>query len=197
MICAVILAAGESKRMGEAKLLLPFGRTTIIETIVNNTVKSKVDRTLVILGKYAEEIENKIKEYPVKISMNPNFADGMLSSVQYGLDGLPEDAIAVLVILGDQPLIQSSVINRIIHKYGRTKKGIILPIYDKMRGHPVLIDIKYRDEIRQLNPHIGLRGLMYNNSKDILEVNMDTPDILKDIDTAEDYSKQIKYRRKL
>jgi len=196
MIWALILAAGESSRMGEAKLLLPFGRTSIIETVINNTVKSEIDMTMVILGKYADEIKEKIKEYPVKISKNYNFSDGMLSSIQCGFKNLPADTTAALVVLGDQPLIRSSVINRLINYYGKTEKGIILPVYNNRRGHPVIIDMKYRDAIRQLNPCEGLRELIHNHSHDILEVKTDTPDILKDIDTAEEYHEQVKYRRR-
>ncbi len=187
MIYAIILAAGESKRMGKPKLLLPFGEKTIIETVLNNAIQSETDGVLVVLGSNSEKIAEKIKNFSVKISVNPNFREGMLSSIQWGFETLPKDTRAALIMLGDQPLIPSSVINKIIHAYKETKKGIILPVYEKRRGHPILIDMKYRDEVKRLNPDTGLRALVHNHTEDILEIDVDAPGILKDIDTVEDY----------
>ena len=192
MIWAIILAAGESKRMGEPKLLLSFGDKTIIETVVNNTIESKTDKSLVVLGSRAVKIREKIKEFPVKISVNSKFRAGMLSSIQWGFETLPENTLAALIILGDQPSIHSSIINRIIDAYKQTGKGIVIPVYRKKRGHPILIDIKYRDEVRQLDHGTGLCALVHNHTEDILEVEVDSPGILKDIDTVEDYNEQIK-----
>lgn len=192
MIWAIILAAGESKRMGKPKLLLPFGEKTIIETVVNNAIQSKADEVLVVLGSNAEKMAEKIRDFPVKISVNPNFCQGMLSSIQWGFKSLPEDTRAALVMLGDQPLIPSSVIDRVIDAYNQTEKSIVLPVYNKRRGHPILVDMKHGGEVKGLNPETGLRALVHNHTEDILEVEVDTPGILRDIDTVEDYSKEIK-----
>jgi len=135
MIWAMILAAGESKRMGKPKLLLPFGEKTIIETIVETVVSSKVEKTLVILGSDRKKMEERIKNYPVKIVYNRDFRSGMLSSVQCGFRALPEDIRAVLVVLGDQPKISTIVINKLIDAYKSSGKGIVLPVYKKERGH--------------------------------------------------------------
>ena len=126
MIWAIILAAGESKRMGRPKLLLPFGENTVIETVVNNAIQSEADEVLVVLGYSAEKIAEKIKNLPVRISVNPDFCQGMLSSMQWGFEALPEDTPAALIMLGDQPLIPSWVINKVIDAYEQTGKGIIL-----------------------------------------------------------------------
>lgn len=188
----MILAAGESKRMGKPKLLLPFGEKTIIETVIENVIKSKVEKILVVLGSNRDKIEKKIKTFPVEIAVNPNFRRGMLSSVQSGFQALPENTQAVLVVLGDQPAISSSVINKIIDAFKKTGKGIVLPVYKNERGHPVLIDIKYRGEVENLNPDLGLRSLVYNHPEDILEVEVETQNILQDIDYKEDYRREIK-----
>ncbi len=192
MIWAVILAAGESKRMGEAKLLLSFGEKTIIETVINNVIQSRVEKILVVLGSAREKIEQKIKNYSLKIAFNPNFRSGMLSSVHTGFQALPEHAQAALVVLGDQPSISTSVINELIDAYKRTRKGIVLPVYKSERGHPVLIDMKYRSEVENLSPEVGLRGTVYNHPKDILEVDVETSTIFQDIDYMEDYEKELK-----
>jgi molybdenum cofactor cytidylyltransferase len=195
MIWAMILAAGESKRMGEAKLLLPFGEKIMIETIVATVVSSKVEQTLVILGSDREKIEEKIKNYPVKIVYNRDFRSGMLSSVQCGFKSLPEKSRAVLVVLGDQPKISTTVINKLIDAYKSSGKGIVLPVYKKERGHPVLIDMKYGEEVENLSPEVGLRGTVYNHPEDILEVDVETLSIFQDIDYMEDYKKELKKKR--
>ena len=191
MIWAVILAAGESKRMGEAKLLLPYGEKTIIETIVETIGSSNVENTLVILGSDREKIEEKIKNSPVKIVYNRDFRSGMLSSVQCGFKALPEETRAVLVVLGDQPKISADVINKLIDAYKSTGKGIVLPVYKKERGHPVLIDVKYGEEVESLSPEVGLRGMVYNHPEDILEVEVETPSIFQDIDDESDYKREL------
>ncbi len=192
MIWAMILAAGESKRMGKPKLLLPFGEKTIIETVIDSVVQSKVEKVLVILDSNREKIEEKIKSFPLEIAVNPNFQSGMLSSVQFGFQALPENTQAVLVVLGDQPAISSAIIDKIIDAYKRTGKGIVLPVYKNERGHPVLIDMKYRNEVENLSPDIGLRGTVYNHPEDILEVEVETSSILRDIDDLENYKRGLK-----
>jgi len=192
MVWAIILAAGESKRMGKPKLLLPFGEKTIIETIVETVVSSKVEKTLVILGSDRKKIEERIKNYPARVVYNRDFRSGMLSSVQCGFKALPEEARAVLVVLGDQPKISANIINKLIDAYKSKGKGIVLPVYKNERGHPVLIDVKYRKEVENLNPEVGLRGTVYNHPEDILEVDVKTPSILKDIDDESDYKKELK-----
>jgi molybdenum cofactor cytidylyltransferase len=191
MIWAMILAAGESKRMGKPKLLLPFGEKTIIETIVETVVSSKVEKTLVILGSDRETIEEKIKNSPVEIVYNPDFRSGMLSSVQCGFKALSEETRAVLVVLGDQPKTSTTVINKLIDAYRSSGKGIVLPVYKKERGHPVLIDVKYGEEVENLSPEIGLRGTVYNHPEDILEVDVETPSIFQDIDDESDYKREL------
>ena len=192
MIWAIILAAGKSKRMGKPKLLLPFGEKTIIETVIQNVILSKVDKILVVLGSNQDKIEEKIKDLPIETVVNSHYTKGMLSSVQCGFRSIPKNARAVLVMLGDQPSISSTIINKIIDKFKSTKKGVILPVNKNKRGHPVLIDIKYRDKVERLNPDIGLRELIHNHPEDIMEVELETSNILKDIDNMNDYKRELK-----
>lgn len=188
----MILAAGESKRMGKPKLLLPYGEKTIIETMIDSVVRSKVNKILVVLGSNREKIEKKIQNFSLEIAFNPNFRRGMLSSVQLGFQTLPKNAQAALVFLGDQPSISNAIINKIIDAYKETGKGIVLPVYKNERGHPVLIDMKYRDDVENLRPDFGLRALVYNHPEDILEIKVETPSILRDIDDMEDYKRGLK-----
>ena len=188
----MILAAGESRRMGEPKLLLPFGEKTIIEHIVDKIFLSKADKILVVLGSHQEEIYDKMADRPVLTVVNQRYREGMLSSIQAGFEALPQEASAALVCLGDQPLIPFTVLDRLIDAYLQTKKGIVLPVYRKRRGHPILVDLTYRQEIMNLSPDIGLRALVHDHPLDVQEVEVNTPHILKDIDRPEDYARELK-----
>jgi molybdenum cofactor cytidylyltransferase len=177
--------------MGAPKLLLPFGDKTIIEHIMDNILDSKADKILVVLGSHREEIRSKIASRPVLTVVNTRYQEGMLSSIQAGFEALPRGTTAALVCLGDQPLIPSSVIDSLVKVYIQTKKGIVLPVYKKSRGHPILIDMKYRQDVKNLSSTVGLRALVHNYPLDVQEVEVDTPHILKDIDYPEDYQNEL------
>lgn len=191
MIWSIVLAAGESKRMREPKLLLPYGKMTVIETVIKSILRSKIKNILVIVGSNKEKMEEKIKKLPVKIAVNPNFKEGMLSSIQKGFKSLPSKAQAAVVCLGDQPSVPSDVIDKIVNTYKETGKGIIVPVYKGRRGHPVLIDLRYRAEVKNLTPDVGLRALLSEHSDDIQEIEVNTPNILKDIDTPDEYKREL------
>lgn len=191
-ISGLILAAGESRRMGKAKMLLAFKEKTVIETVIKNAVSSQIDETWVVLGAGAGEIEKIISPLPVKITRNPNYKKGMLSSIQWGIHQLSRDTRAVVIFLGDQPSIPAEIVNTVISGYQSSKKGIVVPAFKGKRGHPVLIDLKYKEEMDRLDPQIGLRQLVYSHPADTLEVEVGTDTVLRDIDTAEDYRNEIK-----
>jgi molybdenum cofactor cytidylyltransferase len=190
-IYAIILAAGESKRMKVPKMLLPFDGKTMIEKVIGNVTGSDISDTLVVLGSYRDEILEAIGGLPVKYCYNEKYRDGMLSSVKCGFKNLPENYDAVLVFPGDQPLIEPGVINKIISAFRQTKKGIVVPVYRKKRGHPVLISRKYRNDVYSLPENEGLRSLSSKYPGDVFEVNIRSQSILKDFNTKEDYLNEI------
>ena len=190
-IWAIILAAGESKRMGSPKMLLPFMGITIIENVIANVSGSKVDNIMVVLGADRDSIVKLIRTKAVNYCYNENYKDGMLSSVMCGFRNIPIDHSAVLVFQGDQPLITPKAINSVIEVYLSSGKGIVIPVYESKRGHPILIDRKYRNEIQKLNPAEGLRSLALKYSDDVLEVNTDIAVILRDFDTYDEYKNEI------
>lgn len=191
MIWAIVLAAGESRRMGTPKLLLPFGEATMIETVVHSLLLSNVDKVLVVLGSDREKIMPLLAGKGVDTVVNPRYKDGMLSSIQAGFRALPQETEAVLVCLGDQPLIPVSLLDLMIERFKKNREGIILPVYERKRGHPILIDIKYKDEVLNLSPAIGLRALLHNHPKEVQEIEANTAHILKDIDCPEDYRREL------
>jgi molybdenum cofactor cytidylyltransferase len=172
-------------------MLLSFNGKTMIEKVIRNITGSEVSNIMVVLGPFRDEILAVLKDLPVKYCYNESYRDGMLSSVRCGLRNLPESYDAALIFPGDQPLIAPFVTNKLIKAYRETGKGIIIPVYMKKRGHPLLVDKKYRELIYNLNPEKGLRSLAAGNSGDVLEVPVNTPGILKDIDTKEDYLNEI------
>jgi molybdenum cofactor cytidylyltransferase len=186
-IWAIILAAGESKRMGRPKMLLPFNGSTMIETVLENVSGSNVDKIAVVLGDEKDAIASVIGKFKIKSCYNENFKEGMLSSVNCAFKNLPSDYRAAMVFQGDQPFIRKEVIDTIIESYLSSEYGIVIPVYDGRRGHPILIDRKYDNEIKKLNPEIGLRELTLRFHEDVLEVKTEEPGILRDFDTYKEY----------
>ncbi len=190
-IWAIILAAGESKRMGSPKMLLPFNGRSMIEEVILKVSESKADHTLVVLGAYHESIAERIGPLTVMNCFNENYREGMLSSVQCGFRNLPQFFKAALVFQGDQPLIAPNVINSVIDAYLLSGKGMAVPVYKSKRGHPLLIDFKYRNEIQKLSSDTGLHSLIEKFPDNILEVKTNEPDILRDFDTYDEYMEGI------
>ena len=189
-IGAIILAAGESKRMKVPKMLLPFHGKTMLEKVIGNVLSSEVFHTLVVLGSNRDEILGSISHLPVSHCYNENYRNGMLSSVQCGFKNLPEGFDAVLVFTGDQPFIEPEVINLVIRSFRETGKGIVIPVNGNRRGHPMLIGSRYRDVIGNLDDTAGLRSLAEIYKEDLFEVKTNSPGILKDFDTEEDYQNE-------
>ncbi|MGM0620522.1 MAG: nucleotidyltransferase family protein [Bacteroidota bacterium] len=186
-IWGIVLAAGSSTRMKKQKLLLPFKGKTIIETVIDSIVPALHTNIVVVLGANHNEISTEISKFQVKLVKNRNHLSGMLSSVICGIGSLPESSKAVLVYLGDQPQIKTDVTFKVVDAYNKSGKGIVIPVYKGKRGHPVLIDMKYRTEIMQLDPQKGLRQLMEKFRTDVHEEECGKPEILRDIDTPDDY----------
>ena len=163
----------------------------MIEKVIENVARSEVFRTLVVLGSYRDEILKVIGNLPVSYCYNENYKNGMLSSVQCGFSKLPERYDAAIVFPGDQPFIEPDVVNIMIDSYHKTGKGIVIPVYRKKRGHPLLVDFKYREFIENLSDNDGLHNLAERFKDDVLEVETQSPGILKDFDTKQDYLNEI------
>jgi molybdenum cofactor cytidylyltransferase len=187
MISAILLAAGQSTRMGKPKLLLPFGRSTMIEQAVDNLLGSAADEVIVVLGDRAGAIRRLIAGRPVKLAINPDYVQGMSTSIIAGLKMVDRRTRAFMLALGDQPLIDSQTINRLIAGFLGHDKGIAVPTYRGDRGHPVIFDMKYRGLLLALEGDVGARQIVRENPDDLLEVAVDCEGIQIDIDTADCY----------
>jgi len=191
MICAIVLAAGCSRRMGAQKVLLPFGEKTILSHIVDRLFATKVKNIYIVAGYQAKKIEKELSGSQISIIYNSRYESGMLSSVRAGLCGLPKECKAVLVALGDQPSISSKLIDEMIQSFFIKKKKIIVPLYNGKRGHPILFSIIYKNEIINNFDEVGLRGLLQAHDSDVYEMNVSDPSVLMDMDYPNDYKREI------
>ncbi|HEX2970541.1 MAG TPA: nucleotidyltransferase family protein [Bacteroidales bacterium] len=190
-IAAIILAAGESKRMGRPKMLLPFRGRTIIETVVKNIKDSGIENILAVTGAEREITANLLNQNSVNFCINNNYREGMLSSVICGIRNISGDPEAIFIFPGDQPLISPVTIKSMISNYRTSEFGIFIPVFKGRRGHPLLIDRHYMMEVEKLNTEEGLRALAIMHPDDVSEVETNDPGILKDFDTYDDYLREI------
>jgi len=184
---ALLLAAGEAKRMGRPKLLLPLRDRTIFEVSLGNLVRSRVDEVIVVLGHRADGFLPLIRGKKVKAVINPHHSQGMSTSVRRGLDAVASESQGLMIALADQPFIPPEVIDRLIEAFQGTSKGIVVPTFQGRRGHPVIFHRRYMEELRSLSGDQGGRELLHRNPEDLLEVEVDCPGVITDIDTLEDY----------
>ncbi len=191
MICAIVLAAGQSKRMGVQKLLLPFGGKTVIAHIVEQLTASSVDEVHVVVGCHGKQVSEGLSGRPVSIVNNSSYKSGMLSSVRCGLRAVSQQCRAVLVALGDQPSVTTKLIDQMLQKYDSTEKQILVPLYNGKRGHPVIFSAAYCDEILTHYDSVGLRGLLYAHEEDIFELPVETSGVLSDMDYPQDYQREL------
>jgi molybdenum cofactor cytidylyltransferase len=190
-IMSVVLAAGESRRMGQPKMLLPFRGKTMIEHVIENIRKAGLESITVVIGAEKEKLPVLLQKLSVNFCVNNEYHQGMLSSVICGIRHLPENVSAILIFPGDQPLISPDTIAAVVKRRSPSDKGIIIPVYKKRRGHPVMIDIKYKPAILNLNQEEGLRSLAVSYPEDVCEIETDDPGILKDFDTYEEYLNEL------
>ena len=190
LISTIILAAGESRRMGKPKQLLPLGKTTILEQTIDNYLNSEVHDVVVVLGYRAEEIVSLITKRPVRATVNSAYRDGMSTSIVAGLSLISDNAQGIMLALADQPFVDSQTINRLVESFGAYDKSIIVPTYQGRRGHPVIFSIKYKEELLSLKGDIGGREIICRHSGDVLEVAVNCEGICVDIDTADTYNRQ-------
>jgi molybdenum cofactor cytidylyltransferase len=190
VISAIILAAGQSKRMGQPKMLLPWGKSTVIEHVIHTFLNAGLEDVILITGGAREQIEVVIRRYPVRMIHNQDFETGeMSSSIRCGLQALPERAQAALIGLGDQPQIQENSVRSICEEYRKSQSSLIVPSFQMRRGHPWLIARPLWKEILELKQPESPRDFLIRHAGEIHYVLVDTPSVLADLDTPEDYRK--------
>jgi molybdenum cofactor cytidylyltransferase len=193
MISTIILAAGQSRRMGEPKMLLPWGNVTILEHVISVFAKAEVEEILVVIGGERRQVEGIVlgcrAKFPVRSVYNKDYEIGeMFSSIQCGLAALSENASeAALIGLGDQPQVEEGSVRLVRETYLRTGSLLVVPSFQMRRGHPWLVARPLWDEILGMKPPQTARDFLRAHSAEIHHVAVDSPSILADLDTPEDY----------
>lgn len=191
---AVVLAAGLSSRMGESKILLPWrDNRTIIEHIVEQLIKSRVDPIVVVTGHQATEVRAVLEKWDVQIVHNKAYQTGeMLSSLKVGLQAMSRETTAALMVLGDQPGIQPKIINKVLLAFAENQHDLVVPSFELRRGHPVLLGRRYWADAFALPVTATPRNLLNLHAEHIHYINVDTDSVLRDVDTPQDYERERK-----
>jgi len=193
-ISAILLAAGESRRMGEPKLVLPWGDTTVLGQAVATFAAAGIEDILVVTGGARQQVEELVtvlaKKYPVQAIYNPEYAHGgMVSSIQTGLGRLVSETLAALIGLGDQPQVREETIRRIGTAFFKTESPLVIPSFQGRRGHPWLAARWLWPEILALPTSATPRQFLSAHAGQIEYVVADES-IVKDLDTPEEYNRQ-------
>jgi CTP:molybdopterin cytidylyltransferase MocA len=187
-IAAILLAAGRSRRMGAFKPLLPFGGVTVVEACVNALSEAGTAEVVVVVGHRGDEVRAALAHLRgVRFALNEAEASEMGVSVARGVESLSGDAAAALVALVDQPAVPPSEVVRLVGARRRTGARLVVPEWRGRGGHPVLVDLAYREELLTLVPEKGLRALFDAHRADVLRVHAGSPYVTRDMDTREDY----------
>lgn len=196
-IGAVILAAGESRRMGEPKMLLPWKGHTIIREVCERVAAAQPSEIVVVTGRWRDDIEEALRGLPVRILYNPEYEfTDMTTSLQAGLRAIWYSSDAALVVLGDQPRLETSVIERVMHAYNQGNPRIVAPSYDGKRGHPTLLDRDVWHTFMTLTPDRLPREVLQSHQDDVMLISVQSDSILQDIDTPEQYKEALRDNRK-
>jgi molybdenum cofactor cytidylyltransferase len=191
-IAALILAAGQSKRMGQPKMMLPWGKSTVLQTVIAAFRAAGVDEIVVVTGALHDSITALVGDTAHTI-FNPEYASGeMLSSMQCGLRRLlaeTAEAEGVLMGLGDQPQVQARSVEAVCAAFRQSGASLVVPSFQKRRGHPWLASRPLWEALLALEPSQTPRDFLNAHADQIQYVDVDTPTILADLDTPEDYLK--------
>lgn len=190
MLSAILLAAGESRRMGSPKALLHYQGQTFIHRICTAFLTAGVDELIVVLGARAEEIARALPVHPaLRTVVNSRYAQGQLSSLMVGIGALSPESEAVVVNLVDHPMVSNATIKAVIDSFRAAPIPIVIASYQGKRGHPVLFSSQVYGEILAAPLDQGAKVVVRKDPARVREIPLDDPGILADIDTPEDYAR--------
>ncbi len=194
IISAILLGAGESKRMGVNKLSLPWGRKTILEHCFETLLRSKVQEVVIVLSHRNKEIKNLFQGPKVKVVVNPYSKRGMSTSIRKGLEAIHPRSDGILVALGDQPFLKRRTINALIRAFDQGREGIIIPSFQGKNGHPVIFHRRYKKELLNLKGDVGGRSVIEKHPEDVRVVPIKSQGVVKDVDTWQDYRRELRMK---
>lgn len=184
-IAAVVLAAGQSRRMGAAnKLTLPVGGVPMVARVVDSLSRSGIAKVIVVTGHEAEAIENGLVGRPIELVYNPDYAEGIGSSIRAGIGALEDDVEGALIALGDMPWVDPETIDRLVDAFASSAEpSIFVPTHGKKRGNPVLWSAEYFPELLALTGDVGGKALFHRHARSICDVEVENAGVDIDVDT--------------
>ena len=190
MISAVLLAAGQSKRMnGDNKLIKKYNKKYLINHIIGTLIKSKVDKIIVVLGFQSSKVRKiTIKNKKINFVYNKNYKSGMASSIKTGLKRVSKKNIGFLIVQADMPLISKNIINSICYAIKNNKKEIIAPIYKKKMGNPIGFKSSMITILNKTKRDSGAKKMIMRNKKNLGLIKVNSKSIFKDFNTKRDFS---------
>jgi len=188
MISAILLAAGQSKRMnGENKLTKKIQDVPLIKHSVKKIIASSIDELIVVLGHQKEIIEKLIDENEkIKFVFNKDFENGMASSIKTGLNNLSKKTEAFFICLGDMPMVSHDIYNQLIKS--KDNKEIIVPTYKGQQGNPVLFNKSMKEKILDITGDSGAKKIFELNKDKILNLEINDQSITKGFDTQDNFN---------
>ncbi|MDD3627210.1 MAG: nucleotidyltransferase family protein [bacterium] len=185
-LSAIILAAGESSRMGSPKALLTIGKITFLEKIFNNLQLCNFNEVLCVVGKDLEKIKIAHSKLFINYISNENYTDGQLSSIKKGLQSIKQDSEGIFLTLVDMPLITIETMRKLISVWTENPDKIIIPKYEEKGGHPVIFPRRFFDQLLNAPLDEGARTVVYGNPESVIRVEVSDPGVRKDFDYPED-----------
>ena len=185
MLAAVILGAGESRRMGSPKALVPFHGISFAQHLVNVTRHARVSVTRIVLGAGAEDIAAKLGVDPAMIVVNRDWEKGQLSSIQAAIRSLPENTEGLILCPVDHPLVSANLVSQLIKQFDASGKLIALPAFHGRRGHPVIFRASLYGELLSASPDVGARQVVWEHAQEIVEVPTEEEGVVLNLNDPE------------
>lgn len=194
-LVAVILAAGESRRMGTPKALLPYRGKTFIEHLLEITRHPRIAAGRIVLGAHRDEIRAKLPREAASIVVNPDWRQGQLSSILAAIQTIPADETAGLILCPvDHPLFSPKLIAQLIDAFYSTGQLIVLPVYHGRRGHPVIFAASLYPELLAASPAIGAREVVWAHAAQLHEVPTEEEGVVLNINDPETLRRALENR---